>query len=270
MQPQIRYGDITVKKLIFIASFVFFGVAHAQSPTITSFDPTSGSTGTEVTITGTNFGSNIKVAAFGAEPTGAAIGTAGINLNIVSSTEIKVTVPPGMSLGVGKIALWNDVAPQNAQVLARSSGDFTVDPLNDPDPPPPTHTITGLNPDFGPVGTKVTISGTGFNDQVTVVAFGTAQADFEIISPNRIDAFVPSTLSAFDAFNVFVAKGGSVAQSSANFTVTSGSATPAPNEQESATPALPVPVNGFLALLLMIIGFLAAASLVVRRGKVQA
>lgn len=255
-----------MKKLIFLASFVFFGVVHAQTPTITSFNPTSGSTATEVTITGTNFGSNVKAAAFGADG-GADKGTPGINLNIVSSTEIKVTVPPGMSLGAGKIALWNDTTPQNAQVLVRSSADFTVVPLNDP---PPTHTITGLNPDNGPVGTKVTISGTGFNDQVTVVAFGTAPADFEIISPNRIDADVPSTLSAFDAFNVFVTKGGSVAQSSANFTVTPGSVTPAPNEQESATPALPVPVNGFWALLLMIIGFLAVASLVVRRGRVQA
>lgn len=260
-----------MKKLIFIASFVFFGVVHAQTPTITSFSPTSGSAGTEVTITGTNFGSNIKAAAFGAD-TIADKGTAGDNFTIVSSTEIKVTITSLLSYGEGKIALWSDTNPGDAQVLARSSADFTIGPgsLNNQNPPPPTHTITGLNPDFGPVGTKVTISGTGFNDQVTVVAFGTAPADFEIISPNRIDAFVPSTLSAFDAFNVFVAKGGSVAQSSANFTVTSGSATPAPNEQESATPALPVPVNGFWALLLMIIGFLAAASLVVRRGKVQA
>src|SRR5262245_51472714 len=65
--PRGRWKDIdvTVKThrlrtagaalLTLAATLVFAGVAQAAAPTITSFTPTSGSLGSSVTVTGTNF-----------------------------------------------------------------------------------------------------------------------------------------------------------------------------------------------------------------------
>lgn len=252
-----------------MASFVFFGAVHAQSPTITSFTPTSGSSGTEVTITGTNFGSNIKAAAFGAD-NGFIKGTAGDNFTIVSSTEIKVTVSSLASFGTGKIALWSDTNPGSAQVLARSTADFTVGSgsSNNQNPPPPAFSVAGFGPTFAAAGTTITIGGSGFDQAVSGVEFlgftsnvGIPAASFSVVGPFEITAVVPSGLSDSDSYYIKVMKGSVSAQSTNTFIL--NATAPEPTIQ---TPALPVPVNGVWALMLMIISFLAAAGLVVRRS----
>ena len=87
---------------------------HAQSPTITSFTPTSGSVGTLVTITGTNLSS----------PTTFTIG--GKNAIVVSNTGTKLVgmIMPGAVTGA--------VSVTTAGGTSNSSSNFTVTPTSFP------------------------------------------------------------------------------------------------------------------------------------------
>ncbi|HXX99920.1 MAG TPA: IPT/TIG domain-containing protein [Candidatus Limnocylindrales bacterium] len=107
------------------------------TPSITSLSASSGSVGSALTITGTNFG--------------ATQGTSTVTFNGVagtptswSSTQIVVPVPNGASTG-------NVVVTVNG--VASSGAAFTV---------LPTPAITGLSPASAPAGVSVTISGTNF------------------------------------------------------------------------------------------------------------
>lgn len=101
-------------------------------PTITSFTPASGTVGTSVTITGTNFkttpGNN--VVKFN--------GTVA-SVTAASATSLTATVPAGAA--TGKITVG---ANGNT---ATSSSDFTV------------YAISSFSPTSGPIGTSVTITG---------------------------------------------------------------------------------------------------------------
>lgn len=260
----------TSEKAYFCCIFCVFGCGTAQTPTITSFTPTSGSSGTEVSITGTNFSSAIKAAAFGADAI-ASRGIAGDNFTIVSSTEIKVTVPSLASFGTGKIALWTDTTGSSTRYV--STADFTVGPPSQNDQnQPPAFSVGGFGPTFAAAGTTINISGSGFDQAVSGVEFlgftsnvGIPAASFSVVSASEIAAVVPSGLSDSDSYYIKVIKGSVSAQSTNTFIL--NATAPEPTIQ---TPALPVPVNGVWAFLLMIISFLAAASLVVRRGDAWA
>ncbi len=105
------------------------------TPAISSFSPTSGGTGTVVTITGTSF-------------TGAtAVKFAGTTaaFNVTNDSQISATVPSGATNGT--------LAVTTPGGTGTSSGSFTV-------LPPPS--ITSFTPGGGAVGTAVTITGTNF------------------------------------------------------------------------------------------------------------
>jgi DNA/RNA endonuclease G (NUC1) len=91
-----------------IASVLRAKVDGAAVPTISSFSPTSGSPGTSVTITGTNFTSSSAVSFNGTSAM----------FTVNSSTQITATVPSGASSGNISVT-----APGG---LATSSGSFTV------------------------------------------------------------------------------------------------------------------------------------------------
>jgi RHS repeat-associated protein len=105
-------------------------------PTITSFTPTSGTVGTTVTITGTNF-VNIQTVAFN--------GVAAV-FTINNVTTITAVVPSGATTG--------PIAVTTPASMATSATNFTA-------LVPPT--ITRFMPTSGPVGTTVTITGQNFD-----------------------------------------------------------------------------------------------------------
>jgi hypothetical protein len=139
-----------------------------QPPSITSFTPTFGQEGMEVTITGNNF-AGVNVVAFN--------GTAATNFTIVSNTQIRATVPIGAT--TGKISVTNSAG------AGLSGAVFTVKP-------PPM--ISSFTPTTGPVGTEVTIAGNNFST-TTAVAFNGTAATFTIDSNTQLRATVPAGAS---------------------------------------------------------------------------
>jgi hypothetical protein len=117
---------------------------------------------------------------------------------VVSSTEIKTTVPSGATTG--------SVAVTLPAGTLKSNKNFRVTPQ-----------ILSFSPPSGPVGTLVTITGVSVT-QTTSVAFGGIKAaSFTVNSDTQVTATVPA--GAKTGKIGIVTKGG-VAVSSGTFTVT--------------------------------------------------
>jgi hypothetical protein len=105
---------------------------------------------------------------------------------------------------------WNGdpYGPSSTSVPQSGVARFTL--VGSPPPPPPVPTITSFSPTSGPVGTAVTITGTGFTG-ATDVSFGTVPASsFTVDSDSQITALVPS---GFDKALIFVTTPGGTAKS---------------------------------------------------------
>jgi hypothetical protein len=151
-------------------------------PTITSFTPTSGSAGSQVTITGTNF-TNV---------TGVALvkGTLSkpATFTVDSPTQITATVPSGVPTGV--TANWRVTTSAGS---ATSATLFTVTSGGGGGGSAPT--ISGFSPTSGAPGSQVVITGTNFTN-VTAVQMTNGADSFNVAytvdSPTQITATVPS------------------------------------------------------------------------------
>jgi hypothetical protein len=144
-------------------SFTYYG-----TPTITSFTPASGISGTAVIITGANL-AGASAVSFG--------GTAAAEFTVDSSTQITATVGSGSS---GSISV---VTPGGTATSATSFSYSTG--TSNP-------TITSFTPSSGPGGTSVTINGTNLSGATAVSFGGTAAASFTVNSSTKITAVVGS------------------------------------------------------------------------------
>jgi hypothetical protein len=132
---------------------VTFTYEAPPTPTVSSISPASGSTagGTQVTITGTNFGTT---------PGTVTIGGNGATLVSWSDTSIVVTTPPGTA----------GPATVTADGVTASGPSFTYEaPVVTPSP-----SITGISPNHGPTagGERLTITGTNFGTAKGSVTIG--------------------------------------------------------------------------------------------------
>ena len=160
-----------------------------NGPAISGFTPTSGRVGASVTINGTSFTGATAVAFNGTSA----------SFTVTSDTAIQTAVPAGATTG--------PVSVTTAGGTAQSSGAFTV-------VPPPT--IASFTPARGPVGTSVTISGTGLTG-ATSVTFNGLSATFTVQSDAAIQAVVPAGAATGP---VTVTTPAGSATSTSNFTVT--------------------------------------------------
>lgn len=150
-----------------------FTTPVTQPPTISSFAPHSGTTGTVVTIAGTHFTGTTQVS-FG--------GTAA-SFGVRSDTVITAVVGTG-STGAVKV-----YTPGG---LAVATDSFTFIPA-----PPGIPHILSFTPDSARQGDTVSISGTHF-DSVKTVSFGSAPAQsFTIFSDSLIRAIVGTGASGY-------------------------------------------------------------------------
>ena len=134
-------------------------------PSITGFNPTSGSVGTSVTVTGSSFNGTNSVKFNG---------TAATTYTVDSDTQITAIVPTGATTGT--------ISVTTPAGTATSSGTFTVTM-------PPT--VTGFSPTSGSVGASVTITGTAFTGATAVRFNGTSATTYTVNSATQITATVP-------------------------------------------------------------------------------
>lgn len=165
----------------------------AATPAISGIAPASGTVGTTVTITGSNFTGATKVAFNGTSAT----------FQVVSASQISASVPSGASTGKVSVATPGGTAT--------SAGNFTVTAG--------LPTITGLSPVSGPAGTSVTITGTNFTG-VTGVKFNGTTASFTTTDTSHVTATVPNGATTG---TVSVTATAGTATSSGSFTVTAAS-----------------------------------------------
>jgi hypothetical protein len=138
-------------------------------PTITGFSPGSGTVGTSVTITGTNFtgATAVKFNGF--------ISSFTVN----SATQIAATVPSSATTG--------PISVTTPAGTATSSTNFTVTG--------PAPSITAVSPGSGRPLAFVTITGTNFGSVPVSVKFGTTSAPINAWSDTSIVVQVPGTLA---------------------------------------------------------------------------
>jgi uncharacterized surface protein with fasciclin (FAS1) repeats len=166
------------------------GNGGGTQPAIASFTPTSGTTGTSVTITGTNFTGTTSVK-FG--------NVAATSFNVVNATTITAVVGAGAT---------GDVSVTTAAGTA-TKGTFTYNA-----PPANAPTITSFTPTSGTTGTSVTITGTNLTG-ATAVKFGNVNAtSFTVVSATSITAVVGSGATG----KVSVTTPGGTATSTGDFT----------------------------------------------------
>ena len=164
----------------------------ASTPTVTSFDPTSGNVGTPVTVTGTGFTGATSVTFNG---TAAAF-------TVTNDTTISTSVPTGATTG--------PIAVTTPGGTGTSATNFTVTT------PPPTPTVTSFDPTSGNVGTPVTVTGTSFTGATSVTFNGTAAA-FTVTNDTTISTSVPTGATTGP---IAVTTPGGTGTSASNFTVT--------------------------------------------------
>jgi hypothetical protein len=171
-----------------------FTVTNGTAPTITSFTPTFGPAGTRVTITGTNFtgATDVKI--------GTKFDPA---FKVDSGTQITATVQNGAQNG--------PVIVTSPSGTGTSSTNFTVGTA-------PIPQITSFTPTSGPVGTKVTLTGTGFTGATSVAFNGVVDTTFKVVSDTQITATVPSTATTG---KIAVTGPGGTGTSKTDFVVTS-------------------------------------------------
>jgi large repetitive protein len=163
------FGPITVTTPGGTASSTDFSLL----PKIQSFSPTSGATGTQVTITGSGFGSSVTDVKFNGQSADPA------SINRVSPTQVQATVPKGASTG--------QITVVTSGGTDISLGEFSV-----------RLSVTNLSPANGAEGSHVEIDGSGFTSTSVVNFTGPTAAGVDAttitVNPNgnSIDAVVPA------------------------------------------------------------------------------
>lgn len=139
-------------------------------PRIDTITPSSGNTGTQVTISGTGFGAT-KGSSYVAFQTSSSIATAATSS--WSDTQIVATVPSTAVSGPVYVTVNN--ASSNKDVV------FTL----------PNPRVEGVSPGHGPVGTSVTITGSGFG-----ASQGTSTLTFNSQAPASITSWSDTQIVA--------------------------------------------------------------------------
>jgi hypothetical protein len=188
-------------------------------PTISSISPTCGPVGTSVDVTGNNFQGTTSVTFNGV--TAAFVAQ--------SSHLIKATVPTGATTGKIRVVTGDG--------SDTSAADFTVSSSCAPMP-----TILSFSPSSGPVGTSVTINGTGLSG-TTAVKFGGVAASAFSVNPSgtQISTTVPSGAVTG---KITVTTPGGTATSATNFTVTTTAPTISSFSPKSGPVGTSVRING--------------------------
>ncbi len=165
---------------------------------ISGFAPAAGPAGTFVVISGKFLGGATAVTFNGTPAASFAVNAAG---------QVTAVVPAGATSGVIRVTV-----PGGTVASATA---FTVQSTY------PKPAVAGFSPGSGPVGTSVTITGSGFYAGVTTVAFNGKAAVTEVLSGTALRAVVPAGATSG---RISVRTPGGTATSKNKFTVTAPTA----------------------------------------------
>ena len=143
----------------------------AGYPTITKVNPSSGSPGATVTLTGTNFTGTTAVRFNG---------VTAASFTVVSATSLRAVVPVGATTGL--------VMVTNGLGTNSSTKSFSVN-YSSP-------SITSFSPGSASVGATVTITGKNFTGATSVKFNGVEASSFTVVNANSITAVVPAGASS--------------------------------------------------------------------------
>lgn len=153
-------GEITIQNAT--GSISKAGFTYLVPPTLTSFAPTSGTTGTKVILTGTSF-TDIKAVKIG--------GTVAASFNVLSPTTLEIIIGEGAS---GSIEL---TTAAGSAIIAG----FTF---------LPKPSITSVNSLNAGLGSEITLTGQNLSAIVSVSFGGTPATSFKILSATSISAVI--------------------------------------------------------------------------------
>jgi YD repeat-containing protein len=254
----------TVLKYVLRASFVVLAccLSHAQTPTISSISPNPVGVGQSVTISGSNFGSSGTVTFNGVTASTASwasaaiiatvpVGTATGNIVVTSGGHSSNGFP--FTLNNGPVSYVYDDLGRLAAVIdvngnaAEYSYDIVGNILSISRFTSTQVSIIDFSPQNGPVGTVVTINGTGFSTTPSqnTVKFNGITATVSSATNNQLQVAVPATATTGP---ISVTGPNGTATSSASFTVTSTNGVPtitsfSPSSGVSATAVSVVGTN---------------------------
>jgi gliding motility-associated-like protein len=147
------------------------------APTIMSFNPTSGSVGSAVTINGANFSANSSdnIVRFG---------NIQATVTAAATTQLAVIVPSGAITQTICVTVNGLTVCSGIQFTVTSSAQQPV--------------INSFNPTSGPAGTTVIITGSNFslNGGDNIVRFGNLQADLYAATSTQLTVTVPNGASS--------------------------------------------------------------------------
>ncbi len=135
----------------------------AAAPTLSGISPTSGVSGTSVTLTGTNLSGATAVA----------FGTTSVAPTSSSATSVVAVAPAASSGGAVSVTVTTPGGTSNAETFTYNTA---------------TPVLTGINPTSGPVGTSVTLTGTNLT--------GATAVDFGPSNPGTITANTATSITA--------------------------------------------------------------------------
>lgn len=140
-------------------------------PVVTGVSPNAGAAGLSVVITGTGF--------TGATSVGFGV-TGSPSITVNSDTQITAVSPPAL---VGTVDI--TVITANGASATSAADQFTYGAS------PSLPVVTGINPNSGPAGTSVVISGSGFTGATTVGFGATGSPNITVNSDTQITAVTP-------------------------------------------------------------------------------
>lgn len=143
-------------------------VPAAVPPVVTAFTPGQGAPGTRIEVAGNHLDTATQVD-FG--------GVAGVDLEVRNDHLLAVTVP--------RHAVTGPLTVATSGGAGASASDFTVLAA-------PALGVTGMDPIAGPVGTQVTLTGTGLAGATGVAFGGVAAADLQVLDDTTVTAVVPA------------------------------------------------------------------------------
>lgn len=156
-------------------------------PSISSFSPTNGGAGTNVTINGVNFTNATSVTFNGVSA----------SFTVVNNNLITAIVPAGATSGQITVT-----APGG---VASTSGNFYLQPI-----------VSGFNPASGIAGNIITVTGTNFTNATLVQFNGAGTTNFTVIDNSQLTVVVPTNATTGP---ISVTTPGGTGVSAANFVI---------------------------------------------------